>query len=89
MPKKYRLIPVSVEAIQLTPETVKRAALWSGGVEIEEIDPEDSTKKFCGLNIPTLTGVQRAQEGDYILKNLQGHVTVMPKREFEARYEIV
>jgi hypothetical protein len=89
MPRKYRLIPVSVEAIQLTPESVKRAALWCGGVEVEEIDPHDSTKKFVALNIPTLSGVKRAGEGDYVIKGLQGEFSVMNSTDFETRYELV
>lgn len=89
MPKKYRLIPVSVEAMQVTPESVKRAALWCGGVEVEEIDPQDKAKKFAALNIPTLSGVKRAGETDYIVKGLQGDFSVMNREDFEARYEMV
>lgn len=88
-PKRYRLIPVSVEAIKLTPENVRTAALWCGGKEIEEIDPMYSTKRFSGLNIPTLSGVIRAHQTDYIVKSGSGHVTVMSEREFESKYELV
>lgn len=91
MPRQYRLIPVSVEAIQLTPESVQRAAQWCGGVEVEEIHPTDSSKRFVALNIPTLEGVQRASEGDYIVKELslvaKGRIRVMRAREFESKYE--
>lgn len=89
VPRMYRLIPVSVEAIQITPENVKRAALWCGGVEVEEIDPQDSTKKFVALNIPTLSGVKRAGESDYVIKGLQGEFSVMNQTDFEGRYELV
>lgn len=88
VPRMYRLIPVSVEAIQITPENVKRAALWCGGVEVEEIDAQDSTKKFVALNIPTLSGVKRAGESDYVIKGLQGEFSVMNADDFEARYEL-
>lgn len=93
MPRQYRLIPVSVEAIQITSESVHRAALWCGGVEVEEIDPIDSTKKFAALNIPTLAGVQRAGEGDYVVKEMspvaKGRFRVMSKYDFESKYEPV
>lgn len=89
MPKQYRLIPFAVEAIQLRPDTVKKAAVWCGGIEVEEIDAHDSTKKFVALNIPTINGVVRASEGDYIIKELAGTVSVMKARDFESRYELV
>jgi hypothetical protein len=89
MPRKYRLIPVSVEAIQITPESAQRAAVWAGGVIREEIDPNDSTKKFAAVNIPTLNGILRAGEGDYIVRDLQGQLSIMGKREFEAKYELI
>lgn len=87
MPRQYRLVAGVVEAMQLTPQQVQAAALWCGGMEVEEIDPMDSTKKFVGLNIPTLDGVKRAGQGDYILKHLSGQFEVMSLREFEAKYE--
>lgn len=91
MPRQYRLIPISVEAIQVTPQSVHRAALWCGGIEVEEIDPIDNTKKFSALNIPTLSGVQRAGEGDYVVKEMsptaRGRFRVMRQHEFETKYE--
>ena len=89
MPKRYRLKLVDVEAIELTPENLDRAVLWCNGRAIEEIDVEDSKKRFVGINIPTLEGVLRASETDYIVKNLRGGFTVMSKYEFESKYEMV
>ena len=92
MPRPYKsieLIPVAVEAIQLTPESVHRAAVWSGSVEVEEIDPFDKTIKFCALNVPTLEGIKRCQEGDYVVKDNDGNFSVMKKHEFEAKYHLV
>jgi hypothetical protein len=87
MPSRYRLIPVSVEAIQLTPETVERAATWTGGRVVEEIDPVNSLRRFVALNIPTLDGVKRASEGDFVVKSMGGEFDVMREREFRRRYE--
>jgi hypothetical protein len=80
---------VSVEAIQVTPESVERATLWSGARQVEEIDPNDSTKRFVALNIPTLDGVKRAGEGDYIVRNNLGEFSVMSQPEFESKYKLV
>lgn len=89
MPKTYRLIVFTVEAIKLTPESVDRAALWAGGKPVEEYDSFDRSKKFVALNVPTLRGVQRAQEGDYIVKESNGSFNVVSEREFEDKYELI
>ena len=69
---KYRKKPVEVEAIQLMSDNAEEVAVWCGGVVIEEIDPVDSDKKWVGINIPTLEGVMRASEDDYIIKGTKG-----------------
>lgn len=90
VPREYQLIPVHVTAIQVTPESLERAVAFSGGREIEEIDPQDSKKRFVGVNFPTLSGVKRATQGDYIVKDhTTGEFTVMTKYEFERRYEAI
>jgi len=89
LPRQYRLVSGVVEAMQLTPSQVSAAALWCGGMEVDEVDALDSTKKFVGLNVPALTpnGVERASQGDYIVKNLRGEFSVVKPGEFEANYE--
>lgn len=89
MPKRYRLIPIDVEAIKITPESVERAARWVGGFEVTEFDPLDSTLKFVALNVPTATEIMRAQEGDYVVKDLRGRVSVVKGSDFESKYELI
>lgn len=89
MPKQYRLVQVSVTAIQLTPESFERAQIFCGGVPVTEIDPFDSKKQFVALNIPTISGTIRAGQGDYIIKDAFGLVSVMSPDEFERKYERV
>jgi hypothetical protein len=88
MPKTYRVIMYTVQAIQVLPADVDRAALWCGGVKIEEYDAVDSSRKFVALNIPTINGVERASEGDYVMKTRDGGFRAVPKREFESKYEL-
>ncbi len=88
MPKRYKLIMSDVEAMQLTPERIKDAALWSGGKEAEEIDPFDASRRFVALNLPTLAGVQRASQGDYIVRDAKGFWSVIPCHEFESKYRL-
>lgn len=87
MPKRYLSRPFAVEALPLTNSNVQKVAMWCGGMEIQEIDPVDSSKRFVGLNVPTLAGVERASEGDYIIRNFQGQFLVMKKARFEYEYE--
>jgi hypothetical protein len=89
MPRTYRLITFTVEAMQLTPERHDDAALWTGGMKVVETDPRDPNKKFVALNIPTVRGMERASEGDYIVKDASnGGFCVVKKRDFEAKYEL-
>jgi hypothetical protein len=87
-PKRYRLIESLFEAVKLTPETVRDVVLWSGGVEVEEIDPIDSSKKFVGINIPTIDGVKRASQGDYVCKQ-EGDFFIVPGPLFETKFESI
>lgn len=87
-PRRYRLIESLFEAVKLTPETVRDVVLWSGGVEVEEIDPIDSRKKFVGINIPTREGVKRASQGDYVCKQ-EGDFFVVPGPLFESKFESI
>lgn len=86
--QRYRLIVVDVEAIQVSASNAQLAATWCGGVEVEEIDCDDSTKRFKGVNVPTLFGVQRASDKDYIVRSREGNFRVMKQGEFEAMYEL-
>lgn len=87
-PHRYRLIPVVVEAIQLLPSNSEQAAIWCGGTIVEEIDPETKERKVA-MNVPTINGVIRVGEGDFVFKNQQNRICVMPKKQFLLRYEIV
>lgn len=89
MPKRYRLIPVSVEAIKIEPDSVQRAALWCGGFEVTEVDPDTATVRFIALNIPTEDEIMRASLGDYVLKDNRGKITVMAEADFESQYELI
>ena len=86
--KTYRPRVSSVQAIQVTPESAQEAATWCAGKLIDEKSPFDETVIQPGINVPTLSGVKRASQGDYILKNLDGGgFQVMNETLFEQNYE--
>lgn len=97
MPKKYRLIPRFVEAIQITPENVRRIAIWSGGFIHKEVDPEDRVEKVVGINVPTEDGVKQAKIiqndgrdfGDFVIKHTSGKFEVLDYFRFDVRYELI
>ncbi len=89
MPKIYRLIVSNVEAIEVTPDSVQRAAVWCGGRIASEIHPFDNTVRYVAINIPTLEGVKRASEGDFIIKSDDGSFDVMGGNAFRRKYEPV
>lgn len=83
------MIRFDVDALQVTPDSVDRAVAWSGGRKVTEIDPHDSSVKFVALNIPTLEGIKRAQENDFIVKWPDGHLEVQSAGEFLSKFERV
>lgn len=87
IPTKYRKKPVVIEAMHLnrdnTPDSV---AFWCGGrVTIPE------GKHFTGgplvIEIDTLEGTMTAQEGDFIIKGVQGEFYPCKPDIFNATYE--
>jgi hypothetical protein len=86
----YRRRPIQVKAIQLRSDNAESVAEWCGGQTVEEIERhEDGEKRFVGLNIPTLDGVIRASEGDYVVKEAHGGFTKISAQEFSSTYEMV
>lgn len=77
----------NVEANQLTHDNVEAVALWCGGVSVVEHDAIDNNVTFAGINVPTPHGMQRAQEGDYIVRQLIGDFIVVKAYDFAKKYE--
>lgn len=76
-----------VQAEQVTPETAQNIADWVGGQVIPTEDALDSNKKSVGINIPTLSGIVRASEGDYVVKGEHGEISKCPRVDFEHLYD--
>lgn len=81
MPKRYRLIPVDVEAIQITDEdSVQRATLWAGGVPAEG---------GLRLYVPTVNEILTVSQGEYLVKEGPGNFVKMSPAEFKRKYELI
>ncbi len=84
---KYRKKPVIVEAKQLKADNAEDIARWCGGKVVTEYDAMDSDIRYVGLNIPTLEGVMRASQGDYVIKGVAGEYYPCKPGIFEATYD--
>lgn len=88
---RYRQKPKDVDAIQLTQDNVSQVADWCGGVMVLEVDPEDDAIELWALNVPSIkaeTGVARASDGDYVIRDEHNRFSVMSSGEFTNKYEL-
>lgn len=77
----------SIEANKVTKETVSAVALWCGGVEVVEHDALQHDVTFAAINVPTVTGMVRAQEGDWIIKRPTGGFFPLSESRFTELFE--
>ena len=88
--KQYRKKPVVIEAMQLTTANVMRlAAKWAGGKYREEQKPSDPSDVAYWVDIPTLEGVMKANQGDFLIKGVQGEFYPCKPDIFAATYDEV
>lgn len=66
--ERWRKKPVEIEAIRITPTTIRKAADWIGEAGQPILDPVDGE---C-IMINTLEGQMKARHGDYVIKGVQG-----------------
>ncbi len=85
--KKYRRMPVVIEAIRLdedeTPDSVAR---WCGGTVVTK---SQGVGQPIYVAIQTLEGEMLASGGDYIIKGVKGEFYPCKPDIFESTYEVV
>lgn len=90
---KYRKKPVVIEAVQFTESSTPgrgyEVAAWCGGRFNTDVKPSDHTDVRYSISIPTLEGVMTANEGDWIIRGVQGEFYPCKPDIFEATYEPV
>jgi len=88
--KKYRKKPVIIEAVLYDEEkgaTAEYIYLWAASNAVN-IQPAFS-QGVMHLNIETLEGTMKAQQGDWIIKGVQGEFYPCKPNIFEQTYEAV
>lgn len=83
MIKRYRKLPVEIEAMRLNSENIREAILWING--------DGVLAEFIASTvvISTLEGNMSAQLGDWIIKGVKGEFYPCKPDIFEATYEEV
>ncbi len=79
---RYRKLPVEIEAVQFTPDTLSELAEFLGDVALQYNGAGQ-------LLIDTLEGVMKARPGDFIIKGVAGEFYPCKPDIFEATYELV
>lgn len=84
---RFRRKPVEIEARKLTRESAADLAYWCGGHVVTEEDAIDPNQCFVGVNVPTLEGVVRASEGEYIVRGMRGEFFTASSDALHDLYE--
>jgi hypothetical protein len=90
---KYRKKPVVIEAVQLRWDTWGEMCEFADVGKLEDGKPQgihlNGDLSVIGLLIPTLEGVMKAEQGDYIIKGVKGEFYPCKPDIFEMTYETV
>lgn len=84
--KTYRKKPVGIEAIQFSRKNYGEVREFTNNTAKNLIVSQTPGSKYTCI-IPTLEGNMVAQEGDYIIKGVQGEFYPCKPEIFEATYE--
>ena len=80
---------IEIEALCLASENVLELTAWCGGVSVVEHDALEHSTIFAAINVPTVFGMMRAQEGDWIIKRRGGDFYPVKPGKFNDLFELV
>lgn len=78
-----------IEANMLTSDNAAAVSAWCGGVLVTEHDALRHDITFAAINVPTVVGKKRAQEGDWIIKRTTGDFYPLPDYKFKELFKAV
>jgi len=89
--KRYRKLPVVIEAAELTEKTEFDIRQWAGDKVYPSpvLEPTDQNPSGVYWQIDTLEGVMTAIPGDYIIKGINGEFYPCKADIFAKTYEVV
>lgn len=88
--KRWRKKPVSIEAVQLGPDTRKAILDWIAEKDGQALEIRSSSLggPTGSILIHTLEGDHRADPGDWIIRGVKGEFYPCKPDIFEATYEL-
>lgn len=93
---KYRKKPVVIEAIRLTTDNFDVVCDFMGGTPVPKHNPDfgidengNTNEPYLGVYIETLEGKMLANNGDYIIKGVNGEFYPCKSDIFEKTYDKV
>lgn len=87
--KKYRNIPVEIEAMQLTRDNMADVAEWCGGKATESLASAPGRGLAEKVYILAQNEMMQADYGDYIIKDTQGEFYPCEPNTFADVFEEV
>lgn len=79
-----------VSAMQVSQQTIAEIAVWSHGLVVKELisgeDPEKKESWMVGINVPAMGGMDRASEGDFVVRDMAGALHVFNGQEFLSMF---
>lgn len=84
---KSRSDNIPIEANRVSKDTVTAVALWCGGVEVVEHDALNHEETYAAINVPTVNGMMRAQEDDWIIRRATGDFYPLSEHRFRELFE--
>jgi hypothetical protein len=79
----YRKLPIAIQALRLTSSNLEQAEEWCKG----SIKGTKLPREKRSIDIQTLEGEMRAEQGDWIIKGVKGEFYPCKPDIFEATYE--
>lgn len=76
-----------IEANLLTADNAEAVSIWCGGVLVTEHDALQHDITFVAINVPTVNGKKRAQEGDWIIKRPAGDFYPVSDQKFKELFD--
>lgn len=91
MIKKYRKLPVVIEASEINVKTEQAVRNWSEGKVYPSpvLEPTEDNPSGTYWQIDTLEGVMTAISGDFIIKGIKGEFYPCKADIFAKTYEVV
>lgn len=80
-PKMYTKKPVTIRAMQITPESFQHVVDWIGVDHVESFDREQAL-----ISIKTLEGIMKGGPGDYIICGVRGEFYPCKADIFDLSY---